>query len=281
MALIEINNLATVQQNIPGINSVSYNYIGEKATAIQPIEKLVGVFTSDQILADSGFVRWLDLFWEGNQNELDIAFFVRSSNEPLTNEKWSGPFYNKDFSLDGNNGKYLQFMTVLVTDGTYVPKIDKITARYISSTNASKFYTKAFDLGFNPETILLTFNADLTNSSIVKFFVSGEDSVDPRDYQEIEPNKIETLSSISEFSDKIKILMELSGEFNTEVAIHELAVLIGGDDATRINKFENQSSESSDSSYSSSSSSSSLDSSSSDSSSSSSSEDYSSSSSSS
>ena len=279
MALIEINNITIVQTNIPGINNVSFNYIGEKVTAIMPIEKLYGVFTSDQIIADDGFVRWLDLVWTGDQNELDIAFFVRSSEESLTNEKWSGPFYNKEFSLERHTGKHLQFMTVLITDGSYVPKITNIVARYISSTNSSNFYTKAFNLGFKPETILLTFNADLTNNTVIKFFISGDDSIDPRDYQEIEPNKIETLSNLSEFSDKIKVLMKLSGEFNTDISVHELAMMVGGNDAARINKFENQSSDSSDSSDSSSSSSSSLDSSSSISSSSSSSEDYSSSSS--
>jgi hypothetical protein len=278
MSLININNANVVQANIPGINSVAFNYIGEKATAIQPIDRLTGVFISDQILADDGFVRWLDVAWGGDQTEFNVGLYVRSSNSKLTNEKWVGPFYNKDFEIGMQRGKYLQFMAVMVTDTTYIPTIRNVNIRYITSNVATQFYTKAFDLGFKPETILLTFNADLTDDTIVRFSVAGDDSIDPLDYQRIEPNKIETLTDISAFADKVKVLMELAGEFSADVAVHEFAFLVGGNDVERINKFELQSSSISISSDSSESSSSSIDSSSSLSSSSSSSESSSSSS---
>ena len=279
MTLISINNANVVQDNIPGINSVAFNYIGEKATAIQPINRLTGVFTSGEMIAGEGFVRWLDVEWKGDQNEFDIGFFVRSSDKQLTDETWFGPFYNKSFDVGIHKGKHLQFMAVLTTDSTYIPKIESVNVRYITSSVSTVFYTKAFDLGFKPETILLTYNADLSKDSIVRFAVSGDDTINPLDYQRIEPNKIETLTELSIFADKIKILMELSGEFSSEIAVHEFAVIVGGNEATRINKHELESSSSTESSTSSSSSSSSIDSSSSYSSSSSSSDESSSSSS--
>jgi len=263
MAIININNANTVQSNIPGINSVSFNYLGAKPTAIQPIDRLTGVFISDQIKADDGFVRWLDVVWDGDQNDFNLGFFVRSSNSPLENEKWYGPFYNSTFDVGFLKGRYFQFMVVMVTDTTYVPKLNIVNLKYITSSASSKFYTKAFELGFKPETILLTFNADLSDDTIVRFSVAGDDSIDPLDYQRIEPNKIETLSDISVFADKVKILMELAGEFTTDIAVHEFAFMVGGDEATRINKFELESSSVSMSSDSSESSSSSIDSSSS------------------
>jgi len=272
MTLININNVNSVTDNISGISSVSFDYVGEEITAIQPIDRLSGVFISDSIPADSGFVRWLDVSWNGDQTEFDIAFFVRSSTpssssetseDSISDEKWIGPYYNKTFDIGLQKGRYLQFMVVMTSDSTYIPKIRDINVRYISSSSASKLYTKAFNLGFKPETILLTYNADLSNDTIVNFYVSGEDSVDPRDYQAIEPNKIETLTDISIFSDKVKILMDLAGEFTTNVNIHEFAFIVGGNDVERINKIEMESTSSSLSSETSSSSSSSIDSSSS------------------
>jgi len=276
MALININNVNTTQANINGINSVQFNYVGKKITAIQPIQKMTGVFTSDQIIADDGFVRWLDLIWNGNQTDFDVGIFVRSSDSPITNETWRGPFYNNTIDLGLEKGKYFQFMVSLVSDGTYVPNVSDLNIRYITSNTATQFYTKAFYLGFKPETILLTYNADLSDDTIVRFSVSGDDSIDPLDYQRIEPNKIETLSEISIFAENVKILMELAGEFTADIAVHEFAFIVGGDDVERINKFELESSSQSMSTDSSDSSSSSKDSSSSfSSSSSSSSEEYS------
>jgi len=269
MSSININNQKTIYANINGINSVSFNYVGNKLTAIRPIFKMSGVFISDTIIADSGFLRWKQVLWSGNQNELDIAFYVRSSNTTFTNETWYGPFFNKDFSIGFLTGKYFQFMTVLVTDGTYLPSISNVTLQYISSNNATKFYTKTFNLGFKPEHVLLTYNADVTVDTIVRFAISGDDSIDPLDYQYIEANKIEQLTDLSIYSDQIKVLMELAGDFNTEVAIHELSLMFSGDAVKRVNKEAMETSSSSYSSESSNSSSSSKDSSSSTSSSSS------------
>jgi len=266
MTQINTNNTNITQVNINGIKSVDFNYIGKKITAIDPIQKMTGVFTSDQIIADDGFVRWLDATWSGNQTDFDIGLFVRSSNSPLTNEVWRGPFYNKTIDIGLEKGKYFQFMISMVSDGTYIPNVDNINIRYITSNTSTQFYTKAFHLGFKPETILLTYNADLSDDTIVRFSVSGDDSIDPLDYQRIEPNRIETLNEISIFSENVKILMELAGEFTTDINVHEFAFIVGGNDVERINKFELESSSQSMSTESSESSSSSKDSSSSNSS---------------
>lgn len=269
MALININNSKVISKSIPGIKSVNYQYSGKKITAISPVDKILSVFTSSQIIADEGFIRWLDVVWSGVQNDFDLGIFVRSSESNLSDEKWFGPYYNNSFDIGIQRGQYLQFMVLLISDGITFPSLNSLSIRYITSSSSTKFYTKAFDLNFKPENILLTYNAHLTNDTIINFFVSGDDSVDPLDYQQIEPNKIQDLNNLSLSSDKIKLLMELSGEFNVDVAVDEFSFIIGGSDFRKINKLEMLSSSSTNSSESSSSSSSSLDSSSSSSSSSS------------
>ena len=238
MTQININDTGSTTKDISGIKNVNYNYIGSKPTGIQPIDRLTGVFTSDIILADSGFVRWLDASWNGDQNDLNISLFVRSSNTPSTNSQWEGPFYDKVIDLESHKEKYLQFKIVMVTSDNYVPKVSKLNLRYVSSSTSSKFYTKTFDLGFSPENILLTYNADISNDTIVKFSVTGQDSIDPNDYQAINPNEIETLSEIHSSSEKVKVLMELAGEFTVDVEIHELAFMVGGSKASKLNKIE-------------------------------------------
>lgn len=236
MSIITINNEGTEISSIDGISSVSFDFVNKKITALDTKYKLIAVFKSNQIIADDGFLRWNEANWVGTQNNYNLSFFIRSSNASLVNEKWNGPYYNNNIDLSQYNGKYFQFMCVMITDGVTLPKLDSINLTYITSNTSVKFYTKTFNLGFKPETILLTYNANLTNDSVVKFFVCGDDSIDIDDYQEITPNTIESLTKISKYADKIKIMMQLSGSFDTDITISEFAVNIGGDLATRVNK---------------------------------------------
>jgi|SaaInlV_100m_DNA_2_1039680.scaffolds.fasta_scaffold10937_2 hypothetical protein len=263
MATININGVNTITSDITGVQNVNFSYLGVKPTSIQPIDRICGVFVSDIVVADSGFVRWLDVAWDGDQDNYNLGLFVRSSNDPLSNEKWVGPFYNKTFDIGTQKGENLQFMVVMIADESYTPKLNEIQLRYVSSSSATNFYSKAFDLTFAPETILLTYNADLNNDTVVKFSVSRKDTTNSLDYESITPNKIETLSQTQASSNKLKLLIELSGEFTADVSVHEFSLTIGGRSVDRLNKVEVDSSSMSMSSDSSSSSSSSIDSSSS------------------
>mgnify|MGYP003977879843 FL=1 len=68
MATININGVNTITSDITGVQNVNFSYLGVKPTSIQPIDRICGVFVSGIVVADSGFVRWLDVAWDGDQD---------------------------------------------------------------------------------------------------------------------------------------------------------------------------------------------------------------------
>lgn len=113
-------------------------------------------------------------------------------------------------------------------------------------------------MGFAPKHILLTYNADVSDESILRFAVTGFDSTDSSDYQYIDPNKVVELPELSILSDKFKLMVEMIGDTGIPIVLHEIGLMFSGDGQRRLNwESSSSSSESSVSSYSSSSSSSS------------------------
>jgi hypothetical protein len=163
------------------------------------------------------------------------------------------------------SGRYVQFMVVMRCDSNDLtaPHVDSVNISYFSTESTVKFFTKAFHLGYRPKHVVLTYNAEETDDSIIRFAISGDDSAIISKYQYIEPNKIQYLNEISRTAKNIKVMIEMVGTSETEIKVHEFALMFSGDDATRVNKEAMASSPSSSSSsslvYSTSSSSSSTD----------------------
>ena len=276
---IIINKTKTVSADINGINNISFDYLGEKVYSVEKIQKLIGVFISQTVVGENQLVSWKEVSWVAEKLEgTDIALYIKiaTTESGLDNAEWNGPYYDSPTDLSDLKGKYLQFIIVLSNDGTgrrinyehievaSTPVLSSISLSYLSADTAIKFYTKAFDLGFVPKHVLLTYNNKITDDAIVRFAISGFDSIDSNDYQYIDPNKIEELSGLSTLSTKIKVLMEMIGDSSIPITIQEFALMFSGEDQLRLNKISSSSSNSSSSSIdSSSSSSSSVDSSSS------------------
>lgn len=60
--------------------------------------------------------------------------------------------------------------------------------------------------------------------------------MDTDDYQYIDPNTITELTSLSQLSTKIKLMIELTSDSGVPVTIDEFAFIFSGDDAARLNK---------------------------------------------
>ena len=290
MARITINKARVIHRAIPSIETVDFDYLGKKVYSAEKVERLFGVFVSQPIMGDSSLVSWKELSTVAQKPEgTDIFIYLKSASteEGLDTATWTGPYLNSINNISNIKDQWLQFVVVLVNEGdtTYnydhievatTPILQSLELSYFSSDSAIKFYTRAFDLGFVPKHVLLTYNGDISSDAVVRFAVSGFNSTDSNDYQYIDPNKIEELSDLSLLSNKIKVMIEMIGESGVTLTIHEFALMFSGDEQLRLNDISSSSSESSDSSESSSSS---IDSSSSSSSSSQSSESSSSSSS--
>jgi len=250
------------------IDNVSFNYIGEKIYSATQFDRIYGIFISDLIIAEERILRWNQMSWELTENlNSKVFIFVKSSHnaETLQQESWSNALIDSPTDISFMSGRYVQFMVVMRCDSNdlTVPHVDSVNISYFSTESTVKFFTKAFHLGYRPKHVVLTYNAEETDDSIIRFAISGDDSAIISKYQYIEPNKIQYLNEISRTAKNIKVMIEMAGTSETEIKVHEFALMFSGDDATRVNKEAMASSSSSSSSsglwYSTSSSSSSTD----------------------
>ena len=230
-------------QSIPNINALYYTHLNTKVYSATMVDRVYGVFVSDVIQATSAFLKWNKLSWNGQVNlQTKVFMFVRaaSTKNGLGTSPWIGPYQNGTNDISTLNEPYLQFMVVLRNDAyahVSYPMVNWINVSFFSSQASVQFFTKAFDIGFIPKHVLLTYNAsNATDETVIRFAVSGEDTADTSRYQYINPNKIETLGEIPYDSHKIKVMLELIGASSTHVSIDEFAIMLGGDGAFLINK---------------------------------------------
>ena len=260
MTEININNYSS-DLDLTNIKSVNFHYLGDKVYSAKQVDRLVGTFVSQPIQGDSSLVTWKELTYSAQKFEnTDIYIYVRSSSSiaGLESANWIGPYLNSINDISVFKNIYLQFMVALIDVGAknynyqYLtvppsPIFSAIDLTYLSLSNSAKFFTKAFNLNFTPKSLLLTYNGEISNDSIVKFAVSGLDSVSPSDYQYIDPNKIEDISELSLLSSKIKLMIEMVSDATIPAVIHEFALMFSGDQQLELNEESSESSESSSS----------------------------------
>lgn len=261
MTQLHINGFDQDDIEINGLKSVSFNYIGEKVYSAIKADVLYGVFLSQILVSPSNFIRW-DSFTIDTSSMKNVWVYIRNADSNIETSPWIGPYKNFTNELDEANKLLFQFMIIMKDDGSLNTQINSIVLNYISSEDSKLFFSKAFNIGFRAEHVLLTYNADKSDDAVLKFAITGEETIDTSKYQYIEPNKIQELYSIPLYSDKIKLMMELAGDSGVPIEVHEISLMFSGNKYEKVN-FTTVISSSSTSSFSSSSSS--LDSSSSES----------------
>ena len=255
MSIITINGVKVYSANIDNISSISFDYLNNKVYSAEKIQKMIGVFVSSPIEGTDDVVRWAEVSWVAQKyDKTDVYVYIKSSTtiSGLDSAIWNGPYLNDSNDISSLVGGYLQFMIVLLNNGAvntnyeYIvsattPIFSSIDLSYYSSSGGSKFYSRTFDLGFVPKHILLTYNGNVSDDSIIRFAVSGFDSVDSSDYQYIDPNKIEELSELSILSNKIKLMIEMIGDNNVPITIHEVALMFSGEQQKMVNDMSSSS----------------------------------------
>lgn len=266
MTQININGIRTYSADITNIRSVSFYTKNHKVYSAEKVQYMYGIFVSQSVIADTGFISWKEVSWVADKYEgTDVNVYVRVANSSgaLSSSQWNGPYLNSSNDISDLKGQYLQFMVVLINKGVtakdynnvdiaVTPIFHSIELSYLSASNSAKFYSSTFNLGFVPKHILLTYNGSIPDDAVVRFAVTGFDSIDSDDYQYIDPNKIEELSSLSILSNKIKLMVEMIGNSQVPLILHEIAFMFSGDQQLMLNDWS--SSSSSESSFSSSSS---------------------------
>jgi hypothetical protein len=251
MTQFDINQVTSFSSSIAGIDKVSFNYRGHKVYSASKIEEIYATFVSNVIEASEYFLKWYRITWDELKNNIgDVQLFIKTADtqDGLSSATWSGPYFDGVADVEDQYGKYAQFCVLLRKKyNSYVnyPNVTNIDLKYYTSESSAKFFTKAFTVGFTPKTVVLTYNADVAPDAIIRFAISGIDTADTSYYQYIEPNKIVELDSLSYLSENIKVMLEITGTSETQVTVHEFALMFSGDDAYRVNKAYEESSSSS------------------------------------
>jgi len=198
------------------------------------IYKMFATFESPYINGGDGFVSWNKLkvnYEKFNNNELYI--YLRSSNTSnSTDLSWTGPFLQDEYDISNLNQQFIQIMVVMSTNYLNItsPILNSINLSYFKLGSEEKFFTKTFDLGFKPKNIILTYNGEIPDSTIIQFAVSGKDSSDSNDFHIITPNSVDDISKTPDLNDKIKIMISGVGNKNVPFIIDEFSLMLSGED---------------------------------------------------
>jgi len=209
----------------------------------------MGIWDSKVIDGGTGLIKWHNLAFSGSLPEgaMLYMFIKNSATVAGLTGSWTGPFMNTSNSILTYTGRYLMVRMVLTQTGTVTPGygynptaggpiIDWLKITGITSGNASVFYTKTFDLDFNPRHILVTSESTIPTGSVIRFAVTNVDTVDTGYYQYINENEITLLNTLPVTGRKLKLLIEMSGESGSEIVVHEFAMMFSGEDQNELNR---------------------------------------------
>ena len=228
MTTISIHDLE-YKDDVQGIKKIQFFPVGHKTYSAQNPQTINGIFISNIVSAPILFKKWnsFSLFGENLEN---VHVYIRGSFSDITKEKWHGPF-TKNQDISSINGNKIQFSIIISEINC---KIDKIDVSFESNQASVDFFSKTFNLGFSPKHILLTANATKNESSIMEFYISTKDSVDEKDYQLINVNKITEINNPF-LQEKAKIMVKMYGDTTTPIKLHEISVALSGSGTNFLN----------------------------------------------
>ena len=254
MTKIIINRSKIVDADISGLTSIYFDYYGNYVYGANQVGRLIGIFRSNIIYSDEKFIRWKSLILNTRKfDNTDVYIYIRSSDtaDGINYMSWEGPFINHDNDISDYDGKYLQFMAVLINNGvpnqpvyygtSGYPIIDSIQVSFLSYQNAVYFFSKDFDVGFSPQQFFLTYNATMDNDSLLRFYLNPYGTNNLNDYKIINANKINDFRDISDLSNRMKLMVEMIGTSGVPIQLHEFSLMFSayGNNAKELNRGTN------------------------------------------
>lgn len=232
--------------SLDSFTSVSFNHLGQEVFGVNRTDRMIGIWDSGILDGTDSLLLWKSIEWDASLQSPDDRIYVyakSSDSEDLSDVEWTGPVS----STVSETGRYLQIRIVVLAttpvEAPYPsyysdkigPTISEMTVKATVSSNSSLFYSKTFDIGFAPKSIVLTDESEVPDGSVLRFGVTSLDSVNLEDYQFIDSNRAVDLDELSVTGEKIKFVIEMSGNSNDEVVVHEFAAIFGGDENKKIN----------------------------------------------
>jgi hypothetical protein len=222
-----------------------YLQTDEVVFSARRLDSLLGIFFSRPIDGGADLIRWTELLWSATiPQDSFVWVFVRSAPTlaDLETKDWSGPFLNQGSNdIHSFQDRYLQVRLILsgagYPNGTGItPVINSVSVQGIQPGNEEKFYTKAFDLGFIPSHILVTYNGRIPEDTVLRIAVAGKDTIAAESYVQIEPNRVESLLDLPDFAGQVKLVFSAFGNKMLPFELNKIGIFVSGDRQRLLNE---------------------------------------------
>jgi len=149
-----------------------FNHLGENVFGAFKTAKAIGIWDSEIIDGTEFLLIWKAIEWSATlQSDSDRVYvFTRSGDtDSLAGTEWTGPISE---SISEEH-QFIQIRIVIVgttkVNAPYPsyygneigPTVDRMTLKGTTSITSSLFFSKTFDIGFAPKSIVLTNESDV------------------------------------------------------------------------------------------------------------------------
>jgi len=232
--------------NLNGVNfSVSYAPAESEVFSANRKDTLSATFISLPIDGTSNLMNWSSLQWLSTlPTGSKLLVFVKNASDlsSLSSQQWSGPMLNgTGEDLSKYTKRYLQIQLILFGVGWpnlegVTPVVSAILVQGVLSSNEEVVYTKAFDLGFVPKNLVVTYNGIIPEGTILNIAVAGDDTTDVSRYISVNPNQIQDLSNLPDLSGKMKLMLGALGNNLHPFEINSIGVIVSGSGQALLNQ---------------------------------------------
>jgi len=232
----------------PNITSVKFHQLDLTLTFATKIASVIAIWETDPLDGGEDLLAWKAAIFSAYKPEnSDVYIFISNSSSSTSTDVWNGPYRNFDTALTSFTERYLKIRIVLIQKGELKyqynynvnpvgPYVDYLLVKCIVSGTSSKFFTKAFDIGFSPRYVALTAESDIPDGSIVRYGITNIDSTNLDYYQFVDNDKITKLIRLPVTGQKVKLYIEMSGNSGDPITIHEFAVMFSGNTQIPLNE---------------------------------------------
>ena len=227
------------KHGLTGFDNADFHDLGMSVWSAKIPRTVIGIWDSTVMDGTEYMLSWRDatIVASLGTGEKVLIFCRTGATSGLSGTEWTGPSEDGVLEIDSPN-RYVQIRLVVVGKIASIypsyggqaigPTVSSLTVRGIASSGAALFFTKTFELGFCPEQIVLTKEADVPDGIILRFGVTSRDTVDLSEYQFIDAEKLVTLDQLAVTGTQIRFVIEMAGSSGDPVVVHEFAAMFSG-----------------------------------------------------
>ena len=234
---------------LEGFSEATFHHLGISAFSASTVRTIMGIWDSETLDGTENLLNWTAIEYEATKNAASDRIYIywrKGATTDLSSVEWSNPSLNETTELTGSE-RYLQVRIVIVAhvlaptpyptygDGTG-PTMQQLTVKGITNISSSLFFTKTYELGFYPKSVVATAEADIPDGTVLRIGVTSLDSTNLDDYQFVETNSLTELDRLSVTGTKFKLVLEMSGDSGNTIVVHELAAMFSGEGQLKLNE---------------------------------------------